>query len=35
MVNSLVELYHPDGAVDAALLADAITGIAFDGLSKG
>ena len=35
MVNSSVEWFHPDGAVDAAALADAITGIAFDGLSKG
>jgi AcrR family transcriptional regulator len=35
MVNSLVEWFHPDGAVDATVLADAITGIAFDGLSKG
>lgn len=34
MVNSLVEWFHPDGAVDAVVLADAITGIAFDGLSR-
>jgi AcrR family transcriptional regulator len=35
MVNSSVEWFHPGGAVDATALADAITGIAFDGLSKG
>ncbi|WP_310528521.1 TetR/AcrR family transcriptional regulator [Nocardioides sp.] len=34
MVNSSVEWFHPDGAVDAPALADAITGIAFDGLSR-
>ena len=34
MVNSSVEWFHPAGAVDAAVLADAITGIAFDGLSR-
>ena len=34
MVNSSVEWFHPGGAVDAAQLADAITGIAFDGLTK-
>lgn len=34
MVNSLVEWFHPDGVVDAAVLADAITGIAFDGLTR-
>ena len=35
MVNGLVEWFNPDGAVDATVVADAITGIAFDGLSKG
>lgn len=34
MVNSSVEWFHPGGAVDATALADAITGIAFDGLSR-
>ncbi len=41
MVNSLVEWYRPDhpgttdgGGVDAALLADAITTICFDGLAR-
>ena len=34
MVNSSVEWFRPAGAVDTAVLADAITGIAFDGLSK-
>jgi AcrR family transcriptional regulator len=34
MVNSLVEWYRPDGAYDLALVADAITAIAFDGLAK-
>jgi AcrR family transcriptional regulator len=34
MVNGLVEWFNPDGAVDADVLADAITGIAFDGLSN-
>ena len=34
MVNSSVEWFHPGGAVDATELADAITGIAFDGLTK-
>lgn len=34
MVNGLVEWVNPDGAVEASVLADAITGIAFDGLSK-
>jgi len=32
MVNSLVEWYRPDGEVDADLLADTITTLAFDGL---
>ena len=35
MVNSSVEWFHPGGSVDATQLADAITGIAFDGLSRG
>ena len=34
MVNSLVEWFSPDGAVDATAVADAITGMAFDGLSR-
>ena len=34
MVNGLVEWFNPDGAVDATVVADAITGIAFDGLSR-
>lgn len=34
MVNSSVEWFHPGGSVDASVLADAITGIAFDGLSR-
>ncbi|MBB5781351.1 TetR/AcrR family transcriptional regulator [Nonomuraea jabiensis] len=34
MVNSLVEWYRPDGAYDRAMVADAITAIAFDGLAK-
>ena len=33
LVNSLVEWYRPDGPVDARTLADALAGIAFDGLS--
>lgn len=33
MVNSLVEWYDPDGPVDADTLADAVTGILFDGLA--
>jgi AcrR family transcriptional regulator len=33
MVNSLVEWYRPGGPVDAGVLADAITALAFDGLS--
>lgn len=35
MVNSSIEWFHPEGTVGADALADAITGIAFDGLSKG
>ncbi|QIK75856.1 TetR/AcrR family transcriptional regulator [Nocardioides piscis] len=35
MVNSSVEWFHPGGSVDARVLADAITGIAFDGLTRG
>ncbi|WP_433465063.1 TetR/AcrR family transcriptional regulator [Spirillospora sp. CA-128828] len=34
MVNSLVEWYRPDGAYDPATVADAVTAIAFDGLSR-
>ncbi|EON24606.1 MULTISPECIES: TetR/AcrR family transcriptional regulator [Nocardioides] len=34
MVNGLVEWFHPDGEVAAEVLADAITGIAFDGLTR-
>ena len=34
MVNSSIEWFHPGGSVDAAALAHAITGIAFDGLSR-
>lgn len=34
MVNGLVEWFNPDGAVDATVVADAITRIAFDGLSR-
>ena len=33
MVNSLVEWYRPGGAVDADVLAAAITTLAFDGLA--
>ena len=33
MVNSLAEWYRPDGSVDAAVLSDAVTTIAFDGLA--
>ncbi|NUO99130.1 MAG: TetR/AcrR family transcriptional regulator [Nonomuraea sp.] len=33
MVNSLVEWYRPGGAYDPAMVADAITAIAFDGLA--
>jgi AcrR family transcriptional regulator len=32
MVNSLVEWYRPGGPVDAGVLADTITTLAFDGL---
>lgn len=32
MVNSLVEWYRPDGVVDADVLAEAITTLAFEGL---
>ncbi len=34
MVNSSVEWFHTGGSVDATALADAITGIAFDGLTQ-
>jgi AcrR family transcriptional regulator len=34
MVNSLVEWYRPAGSVDAGVLADAVTTIAFDGLAR-
>ncbi|MEO3867322.1 TetR/AcrR family transcriptional regulator [Nonomuraea sp. B12E4] len=34
MVNSLVEWYRPDGTYDQAMVADAITAIAFDGLAS-
>ena len=34
MVNSLVEWYRPDGSVDATVLSDAVTTIAFDGLTR-
>lgn len=34
MVNSSVEWFHPGGSVDSTVLADAITGIAFDGLTR-
>ena len=33
-VNSLVEWYRPGGQVDAAVLAEAIVGMAFDGLAR-
>ncbi len=33
MVNGSVEWFHTGGTVDAEMLADAITGIAFDGLT--
>lgn len=33
MVNSLVEWYSPDGTVHPDHLADAVTGLAFDGLA--
>ncbi|MFL6159870.1 MAG: TetR/AcrR family transcriptional regulator [Marmoricola sp.] len=32
MVNSLVEWYRPDGAIDADALAQAVTTVAFEGL---
>ncbi|MFL6109377.1 MAG: TetR/AcrR family transcriptional regulator [Marmoricola sp.] len=34
MVNSLIEWYRPEGEVDADVLADAITELAFDGLAR-
>jgi AcrR family transcriptional regulator len=34
MVNSLVEWYRPEGAHDAATVADAVASIAFDGLVR-
>lgn len=34
MVNSLVEWYRPGGPVDAGVLADSITALAFDGLRR-
>ncbi|SDI13437.1 TetR/AcrR family transcriptional regulator [Nonomuraea jiangxiensis] len=34
MVNSLVEWYRAEGAYDQAMVADAITTIAFDGLAR-
>jgi len=34
MVNSLVEWYRADGAYDPSTVADAITTIAFDGLTR-
>ncbi len=34
LVNSLVEWYQPDGPVDRALLADAVTSMAFSGLDS-
>ena len=34
MVNSLIEWVRPDGRYDAQVLAEAITTIAFDGLSR-
>ena len=34
MVNSSVEWFHTGGSVNAEALADAITGIAFEGLSQ-
>lgn len=33
MVNSSIEWFRPGGTLDASVLAEAITGIAFDGLS--
>lgn len=35
MVNSLVEWYRPGGPVDATVLADAVTALAFEGLETG
>jgi AcrR family transcriptional regulator len=34
MVNSLIEWVRPDGRYDPGLIADAITAIAFEGLSR-
>ena len=34
MVNSLVEWYRPEGAYDAATVADSLVAIAFDGLVR-
>ena len=34
MVNSLVEWYRPEGTHDPVSVADAVTSIAFDGLSR-
>ncbi len=34
MVNSLIEWYSPEGEMDATTVADAITTMAFDGLTK-
>lgn len=34
MVNSLVEWYQPSGSYDPATVADALTTIAFDGLTR-
>ena len=33
MVNSLAEWYRPGGSVDATVLSDAVTTVAFDGLA--
>jgi AcrR family transcriptional regulator len=35
MVNSLVEWVRPDGRYEPGALADAVTALAFDGLSRG
>jgi AcrR family transcriptional regulator len=35
MVNSLVEWVRPEGRYDAETLADAVTTVAFDGLTQG
>jgi hypothetical protein len=32
LVSSVAEWYRPDGPVDPALLADAVTSMTFDGL---